>query len=137
MADLALAVVRLERDDLTGARQLVDGIDTAAEQLPGEPPLDVLAGLVRARVLTAQGETATAGAALPLRTGPALTELIDLADAEIAVRRSDPGRARTILAAQEGRPYARVLLGRLLLEDDDPARAAATVDELISADEGT
>jgi LuxR family maltose regulon positive regulatory protein len=135
IAELALASIRLERDDLAGARQLVDGVDTKAEPLPAEPPLDVLAGLVRARVLTAQGEPAAATAALPQRTGMVVTELIDLADAEIAVRRADLGRARRILAAHAdqggGHPQARVLLGRLLLDDDDPEGAAAAVDALL------
>ncbi len=130
---LASAQVSLARDDLAGARKLLDDAGEQAagrHQLPGEPRLDVVAALIRARTVLADGDsTGARGLVLRLRdTGapgdPPLDWMLTLLDGEIALRTGDTERARVTLAAQADGPYleradSRLMLGRLLLAEGD------------------
>ncbi|HEY7146598.1 MAG TPA: LuxR C-terminal-related transcriptional regulator [Streptosporangiaceae bacterium] len=153
LAALAAAQVRLSRDELSAARQLLDQADQlAAGQLaagqqaasqdggrpgelaggpvPGEPSFRALAGLVRARVLLANGDTAGArGLVISLRElhaagDPALDGVLTVLDGEIALRSGDTGRARMLLALTDDGQYfdradGRLAQGRMLLADGD------------------
>jgi LuxR family maltose regulon positive regulatory protein len=133
LAALASAQVSLARDDLASVRKLLDdcGEHQARElQLPGEPDLVVVAGLIRARAALA-GDDATGARAIVLRlrdagapVDPPLERVLTLLDCEVAVRTGDTGRARmTLLPRVEGadadRADCQLMLGRLLLSEGD------------------
>jgi LuxR family transcriptional regulator, maltose regulon positive regulatory protein len=145
LAALASAQVSLARDDLGSVRKLLDdcGEHEARElQLPGEPDLVVVAGLIRARAALA-GDDATGARAIVLRlrdagapVDPPLERLLMLLDCEIAVRTGDTGRARmTLLPRVEGaeadRADCRLMLGRLLLSEGDFPGATDAVAPII------
>jgi LuxR family maltose regulon positive regulatory protein len=131
LAALASAQVSLARDDLSAARQLLDRSDhRAAGQLPGEPRLQVIDVLIRARILLAHGDTAGArGLVIRLRELDApgdlpLDGVLTVLDSEIALRAGDTGRARILLALTDDGQYfdradGRLAQGRLLLSDGD------------------
>jgi len=133
LAALASARVSLARDDLAGARKMLDDADeyrAGRYQLPGEPPLSVVAGLIRARTALADGD-ATGARALVLRlrdTGaagnPPLDWALTMLDGEIALSTGDTTRARLTLlpdadGPQAGRADSLLLRARLLLAEGD------------------
>jgi LuxR family transcriptional regulator, maltose regulon positive regulatory protein len=147
-ARLARAQISLSRDDLAAARRLLDdlalddpGLDHVGGErggaFPGEPSVSVLAALIRARVMLADGDAAGARQALArLRecrgpAGPALSDVITVAEGELALGAGDVGRARAILAlagesGPAGRAGAGLLRGAVLIaEGDFPAALAA------------
>jgi LuxR family maltose regulon positive regulatory protein len=138
-AELACAQVSLSRDDLTTAQRLLDGVDQApAGQFPGEPSVSVMAALIRARVLLADGDGAAARTALSrLRESwgpayPALSDMITVAEGDVALRAGHYGRARAILRiVEEGahgdRASGRLLRGGLLITAGDFTAALAAV----------
>lgn len=137
LAALASAQVSLARDDLAGARKLLDdaGEHVAGRyQLPGEPQLSVLTALIRARTVLADGDsTGARGLVLRLRDtsapdDPHLDWMLTLLDCEIALRMDDTGRARITLDRLADGPYreqadSQLMLGRLLLSEGDFAGA--------------
>jgi LuxR family maltose regulon positive regulatory protein len=137
LAALASAQVSLARDDLAGARKLLDdaGEHMAGRyQLPGEPHLSVLTALIRARTVLADGDsTGARGLVLRLRDtsapdDPHLDWMLTLLDCEIALRTDDTGRARITLDSQADGPYreqadSQLMLGKLLLSEGDFAGA--------------
>ena len=137
LAALASAQVSLARDDLAGARKLLDdaGEHVAGRyQIPGEPHLSVLTALIRARTVLADGDsTGARGLVLRLRDtsapdDPHLDWMLTLLDCEIALRTDDTGRARITLDSQADGPYreqadSQLMLGRLLLSEGDFAGA--------------
>ena len=137
LAALASAQVSLARDDLAGARKLLDdaGEHVAGRyQLPGEPNLSVLTALIRARTVLADGDsTGARGLVLRLRDtsapdDPHLDWMLTLLDCEIALRMDDTGRARITLDRLADGPYreqadSQLMLGRLLLSEGDFAGA--------------
>ena len=151
LAALASAQVCLARDDLAGARRLLDEAgERPFGQLPGEPRTVALAALTRARIDLAAGDAAGArGLLLRLRDtsaerDPRLAELLTVLDSEIAVHTGDTARARSALAglnqvaqrdrgasvdqaAHSGRGDVAVLRSRLLLADGDFTGALAVV----------
>jgi LuxR family maltose regulon positive regulatory protein len=133
LAVLAAAQVSLLRDDLAGVRKLLDDADeyvAGRHQLPGEPPLSVVAGLIRIRTALADGD-ATGGRALVLRLrdtsapeDPQLDWVLTMLDCEIALHAGDTERARVTLAAEadgphQGRAETLLMLARLRLSDGD------------------
>ena len=133
LAGLAAAQLGLARDDLAGARKLLDDADeyaAARHQLPGEPQLSVVAGLIRTRTALADGDT-TGARALVLRLrdtsasgDPQLDWLLTMLDCEIALRAGDTERARmTMDAAADGPLHGRaenlLMLGRVRLSEGD------------------
>ncbi|HEX4660771.1 MAG TPA: LuxR C-terminal-related transcriptional regulator [Streptosporangiaceae bacterium] len=137
LAALASAQVSLARDDLAGARKLLDDAGEHAAgryQLPGEPQLSVLTALIRARTVLADGDsTGARGLVLRLRDtsapdDPHLDWILTLLDCEIALRMDDTGRARITLDRLADGPYreqanSQLMLGRLLLSEGDFAGA--------------
>jgi LuxR family transcriptional regulator, maltose regulon positive regulatory protein len=137
LAALASAQVSLARDDLAGARKLLDDAGehvAGRNQLPGEPHLSVIAELIRTRAVLADGDsTGARGLVLRLRdtsasADPHLDWMLTLLDCEIALRTGDTGRARVTLAGQADGPYheradGQLILGRLLLAEGDFAGA--------------
>jgi LuxR family maltose regulon positive regulatory protein len=137
LAALASAQVSLARDDLAGARKLLDDAGEHAAgryQLPGEPHLSVVAALIRARTVLADGDaTGARGLVLRLRDtsapgDPLLGWMLTLLDCEIALRTGDTGRARLTMAGQAEGPYhdradGQLMQGRLLLGEGDFAAA--------------
>ncbi len=133
LAALASAQVSLARDDLAGARKLLDDAGehvAGRHQLPGEPHLSVVAALIRARTVLADGDsTGARGLVLRLRDtsapgDPHLDWMLTLLDCEIALRTGDTGRARVTLANQADGPYhdradSQLMLSRLLLSEGD------------------
>jgi LuxR family maltose regulon positive regulatory protein len=133
LAALASAQVSLARDDLAGARKLLDDAGehvAGRHQLPGEPHLSVVTALIRARTVLADGDsTGARGLVLRLRDtsapdDPHLDWMLTLLDCEIALRTGDTGRARVTLASQADGPYrdradSQLMLGRLLLTEGD------------------
>lgn len=145
LATVTSAQLSLARDDLAGARKLLDDCgeqEASRHRLPGEPDLAALADLIRARAALA-GEDATGARAIVLRLrdtsasgDPALERLLTLLDCEIAIRTGDTARARiTLLAAADGldadRADGRLMLGRLLLSEGDFAGCADAVTPVI------
>ena len=138
-AELACAQVSLGRDDLTTAQRLLDDVDqVAAGQFPGEPSVSVMAALIRARVMLADGDGAAARLALSrLReswgpASPALSDMITVAEGDVALRVGNAGRARAILLiVEEGvhadRASGRLLRGGLLIAAGDFTAALAAV----------
>ena len=138
-AELACAQVSLGRDDLTTAQRLLDDVDqVAAGQFPGEPSVSVIAALIRARVMLADGDGTAARLALSrLReswgpASPALSDMITVAEGDVALRAGNAGRARAILLiVEEGvhadRASGRLLRGGLLIAAGDFTAALAAV----------
>ena len=151
---LATAQLGLARDDLAGARKLLDDADEYAagrHQLPGEPQLSVVAGLLRTRTAMADGD-ATGARALVLRLrdtstsgDPQLDWLLTMLDCEIALRAGDTERARlTIDAAaddgpQAGRAENLLTMGKVRLSEGDFKGALEAVAPVLdgTADEVT
>ena len=137
---LASAQLALDRDDLNTAAGLLDEADVAgAGPMPGEPDLTAIRELIRASVLLAAGET---GGARDLVTGMRArfshagmhSCVLEVLDADIALRAGDIVRAAAALSAADGACRAdgacplecpnRVLAhARLLLARNDPAGA--------------
>ncbi|HUA30398.1 MAG TPA: LuxR C-terminal-related transcriptional regulator [Streptosporangiaceae bacterium] len=150
---LASAQVSLARDDLAGVRKALDDADEYAasrHQLPGEPSLGVVGGLIRARAALADGDaTGARGMVLRLRdTGapgdPDLDWVLNLLDGEIALHTGDAARARLTLGPDADGPYAAradslLMRGRLLLSDGDFKGALEAVAPVLdgTADEVT
>jgi LuxR family transcriptional regulator, maltose regulon positive regulatory protein len=147
-ARLARAQISLSRDDLVAAwRQLGDAalgdaaLDHAGErggQFPGEPSVSVLAALIRARVMLADGDAAGARQVLSrLReccgpACPALSGVITVAEGDLALRAGDVGRAQVILALageseQAGRAAGGLLRGAVLIAAGDFTAALAVL----------
>jgi len=139
LAALAAAQVCLARDDLAGARRLLDLADESSfGQLPGEPQAAVMIALIRARVALADGDAAGArGLLLRLRDTTAWADqqlhgLLTALDSAIALHTGDAERARSALAglderAQGGRGDIAVLRSRLLLAEADFAGALTAI----------
>jgi LuxR family transcriptional regulator, maltose regulon positive regulatory protein len=138
-AELACAQVSLCRDDLATAQRLLDNVDQmAAGQFPGEPSVSVMAALIRARVMLADGDGTAARMALSrLRESwgpayPALSDMITVAEGDVALRAGNAGRARAILliveeGAHADRASGRLLRGGLLITAGDFTAALAAV----------
>ncbi len=128
LATLTAAQLAVERDELRSAGELLDSLDTAAfDLLPGEPDMDVLRMLVRARVTLAGGDIAGARSIVMLlhdRCGPHLPPL-DLFGADIALQAGDIPVAAAALDVADGQPQGAqfVVSARLLLAQGDPAAA--------------
>jgi LuxR family maltose regulon positive regulatory protein len=153
LAALASAQVSLARDDLAGARKMLDDADEYAasrHQVPGEPSLGVVGGLIRARTALADGDaTGARGLVLRLRdTGapgdPELDWVLTMLDGEIALRTGDAARARLTLGPDADGPQAAraeslVMRGRLLLSEGDFKGALETMGPVLdgTADEMT
>jgi len=153
LASLASAQVSLARDDLAGVRKVLDDTDeygAGRHQLPGEPPLRVVAALIRARTALADGD-ATGARALVLRlrdtSGPGDPHLdwaVTMLDCEIALRTGDTARARLTLRPEADGPHqdrADSLLtrGKLLLAEGDFSGALTAAGPVLdtTADEMT
>ncbi len=104
----------LARDDLAGARKLLDDAGehvAGRHQLPGEPHLNVVTALIRARTVLADGDsTGARGLVLRLRDtsapdDPHLDWMLTLLDCGIALRTGDTRRARITLDSQADGPY--------------------------------
>jgi LuxR family maltose regulon positive regulatory protein len=148
LAALASAQVSLARDDLAGARKLLDDAGervAGRNQFPGEPRLQVITELIRARTVLAEGDSAGArGLVLRLRdtsasADPHLGWMLTLLDCEIALRTGDTGRARLTLGGQADGPFheradGQLMLGRLLLAEGDFAGALEATGPIV---EGT
>jgi LuxR family maltose regulon positive regulatory protein len=167
-ARLARAQISLSRDDLAAARRRLDDLaldgpvldgpvldgpvldgpvldgpvlDQAGERggpFPGEPSVSVLAALIRARVMLADGDAAGARQVLSrLRDGrgpaaPALSDVITVAEGDLALRAGDVGRARALLARagrseQAGRAAGSLLRGAMLITAGDFTAALAAL----------
>jgi LuxR family transcriptional regulator, maltose regulon positive regulatory protein len=153
LAALASAQVSLARDDLAGARKMLDDADEYAasrHQVPGEPSLGVVGGLIRARTALADGDaTGARGLVLRLRdTGaPGDRELdwvLTMLDGEIALSTGDAARARLTLGPDADGPHAAragslLMRGRLLLSEGDFKGALETIGPVLdgTADEVT
>jgi LuxR family transcriptional regulator, maltose regulon positive regulatory protein len=102
---LAAAALAVERDELRSAAELLDSLDGAAfEWLPGEPDIDVLRRLVRARLALAGGDSAGARCIVMLirdKCGPQLLPLSAF-DAAIALEAGDIPVAAAALGLAEG-----------------------------------
>jgi LuxR family transcriptional regulator, maltose regulon positive regulatory protein len=146
LAALGHAQVSLGRDDLTAAQRLLGDVDEdRAGHLPGEPPVAAVAGLIRARVLLADGDPTAARAALSrLRDAwatacPGLSRAITVAEAEAALRAGDGGRARALLllageGSRAGRGEAGLAGAELALSEGDfPGALQAVQPYLIPA----
>jgi LuxR family transcriptional regulator, maltose regulon positive regulatory protein len=133
LATLAAAALAVERDELRSAAELLDSLDsTALGWVPGEPDIDVLRMLVRARVALAGGDTDGARSIVMLvrdKCGPNLLPLAAF-DADIALQAGDiPVAAATLgppddLAERPPRDAEQaVVAARLLLAQGDPGAA--------------
>lgn len=126
LAALASAQVSLARDDVAGARRLLDAADGPAQygagQFPGEPSLAVVSGLVRARAAVASGDTPGARALLTrLRdvSAPgdrAVAQIVAQLEVSIALHAGDLERARTALTREAGSGVRSGAAGTALLE---------------------
>jgi LuxR family maltose regulon positive regulatory protein len=130
LATLAAAALAVERDELRSATQLLDSLDAAAfGWVPGEPDIDVLRMLIRARGALAGGDAAGARSIVMLirdKCGPHLLPLAAF-DADIALKE---GNVQVAAAATSGPPDRQprhaeqaVVSARLLLAQGDPAAA--------------
>ena len=127
LAGLASALVSLGRDDLAAAQRLLDAVDQERTgQFPGEPSVSAVAALIRARIMLADGDGTAARTVLSrLRAAwgpayPVLSDVITVAEGDVALRAGDTGRARSILLLVEdsehaGRPSGRLLHAGLLI----------------------
>jgi LuxR family maltose regulon positive regulatory protein len=139
---LARAWVCLERDDPRAAEEAVRDLDGTAAALPGEPGAPALAGVVWARAAIALGDLDRARSALEGIAGAALgpygASLHAAALVELAQRSGDMPRARelarTLTGGASGPPSApaALLLGRVLLQADEPRAALDAVAALIT-----
>jgi LuxR family transcriptional regulator, maltose regulon positive regulatory protein len=158
---LAAAALAVERDELRSAAELLDSLDAAAfDWLPGEPDINVLRMLVRARVALAGGDTAGARCIVMLvrdKCGPHLLPMSAF-DADVALQAGDIPAAAAALGLADGeadgadgtgdgagegqtgsvpgdaQDRERVaVLARLLLAQGDPA-AALEVANLLTDD---
>jgi LuxR family maltose regulon positive regulatory protein len=153
LAVLGSAQVSLARDDLAAVRKLLDDCgeqEARLAQLPGEPDLAAVCGLLRARAALADGD-ATGARAMVLRLrdtsapdDPPLQRILTLLACEIAVRGGDTVQARMMLEPLAGAPEAdradtRLLRGQLLLSEADFPAAIEAVAPIIdgTADELT
>jgi LuxR family transcriptional regulator, maltose regulon positive regulatory protein len=139
LAGLARAQVSLSRDDLVTAQRLLEDVDKqSAGHFPGEPSVAAVAALIRARVLLADGDGTAARTVLSrLRetwgpAHPALTDVIAVAEGDVALRTGNTGRARAILLLVEDgehfdRVSGRLLHGGLLIAAGDFAAALEAV----------
>jgi LuxR family transcriptional regulator, maltose regulon positive regulatory protein len=150
---LASAQVSLARDDLAGVRKMLDDADeygASRHQVPGEPSLGVVGGLIRARTALADGDaTGARGLVLRLRdTGapgdPELDWVLTMLDGEIALRTGDAARARLTLGPEADGPHAAraeslLMRGRLQLSEGDFKGALETMGPVLdgTADEMT
>ena len=144
---LASAQLSLARDDLGGARKLLDDADeyvAGRHQVPGEPHLSVVAALIRARTVLADGDTTGArGLVLRLRDisapdDPQLDWVLTMLDCEIALRTGDTGRARAALDGEADGPHADradslIMRGRLLLTEGEFAPALEVAGPVLGA----
>jgi LuxR family transcriptional regulator, maltose regulon positive regulatory protein len=120
---LAGAAVSLGRDDLDDAESQLDQADLAAmtQRLAGEPSIDLLAGLLRARLAVADGNLAGARGLVrwlgDLAANPAepadlaspprpqgVAAVVALLDAEISLAAGERERARATLTDVAGHP---------------------------------
>ncbi|HEY3684199.1 MAG TPA: LuxR C-terminal-related transcriptional regulator [Streptosporangiaceae bacterium] len=139
---LARAWVCLERDDPRAAEEAVRDLDGTAAALPGEPCASGLAGVVWARAAIALGDLDRARAALEeiagAELGPYGASLRAGALVELAQRSGDMPRARelarTLTGGVSGPPSApaALLLGRVLLQADEPRAALDAVAAIIT-----
>jgi LuxR family maltose regulon positive regulatory protein len=153
LASLASAQLSLARDDLAGARKVLDDLDEYAagrHQLPGEPQLRAVGGLIRARIALADGDsTGARGLVLRLRDvsapgDPPLDWALTLLDCEIALHTGDTGRARVTLVPEADGPYhgradSLLMRSRLSLSEGDFKGALETAGPVLdgTADEVT
>jgi len=126
-ATLAAGWLALERDDLDGARLLLDNAAAAtARRLPGEPDAEALRTMIKASVALAAGDVAAARGLVTLgrAADPDLAALSAL-DADIALRAGDSARASAFAAPdRQPRSVARTLThARVLLAAGDSAAA--------------
>ncbi len=146
LAALAQALVSLRRDDLSTAQRLLERVDPQLTgQFPGEPSVSSVAGLIRARVLLADGH-ATAATALLARlretwgpAHPALADVLTLAEGEVALRVGSTGRARAVLLlVEEGEHFdradGRLLRGGLLIAEGDFKTALEAVEPCLDGE---
>jgi LuxR family transcriptional regulator, maltose regulon positive regulatory protein len=144
VTDLALAVVNLQRHELTAVHRLLDGINYRKHlPVPGEPLLSSSAEPVRIRTLIAQGNIMAARARLTVlnekysRVNPAIAGLISNYEREIALRTGDIEASRAYLeqvsAHHVSVPGERVMRGRLLLAATDPDGALEIVTPILHA----
>ena len=139
LAGLAAAQVSLGRDDLATAQRLLDDVDQQRTgQFPGEPSVSAVAALIRARIMLADGDGTAARTVLSrLREtwGPAypvLSDVITVAEGDLALRAGHTGWARAILLLVEdgeyvGRASGRLLRAGLLIAAGDFTAALAAV----------
>jgi len=139
LAELACAQVSLGRDDLAAAQRLLDDVDQQRTgQFPGEPSVSAVAALIRARVMLADGDGTAARTVLSrLRetwgpAHPALSDVITVAEGDVALRAGNVGRARAILLLVEDsehfdRAGGRLLRGGLLIAEGDFSAALEAV----------
>ncbi len=138
LAILTAAQLAVERDELRSAGELLDSLDAAAfDWLPGEPDMDVLRMLVRARVALAGGDTAGArGIVLLLhdKCGPQLAPL-DAFGADIALQAGDVPVAVAALGPAPGAAdTADTAAGSLAAGADDSAgRYPRTAEQIVAA----
>ncbi len=147
LTGLASAQLSLARDDLGGARKLLDDADeyvAGRHQVPGEPHLSVVAALIRARAVLADGD-ATGARSLVLRLrdlsapdDPQLDWVLTMLDCEIALRTGDTERARAALdgeadGPQAGRADSLLMRGRLLLAEGEFAPALEVAGPVLDA----
>jgi LuxR family transcriptional regulator, maltose regulon positive regulatory protein len=110
---LAAAIGHLTRDEPDAAAAMLDEaeLEAGSDQPAGEPPIAVLAGLLRARLAVAQGNLAGARGLVRWLTEAtvgrdAVGQLIAVLDAEISLAAGERERARAALAGvfgQQGR----------------------------------
>ena len=150
---LAGAAVSLGRDDLDDAASLLDQADLAAmaQRPAGEPSVDLLAGLLRARLSVADGNLAGARGlvrwlsdlAAPPRP-PGVAAVVALLDAEISLAAGERERARATLTGVAGhsgtgdqaRTPAAIDEARLLIADEDDKAALKLVEPVLAEPPG-
>jgi LuxR family maltose regulon positive regulatory protein len=105
LATLAAAALAVERDELRSATELLDSLDAAAfGWVPGEPDIDMLRMLIRARVALAGGDPAGARSIVLLvrdKCGPHPLPLAAF-DADIALQEGDVQVAAATFGPPDG-----------------------------------
>jgi DNA-binding CsgD family transcriptional regulator len=142
---LARAWVCLERDDPRAAEEAVRGLDGTVAARPGEPGAAALAGVVWVRAAIALGDLDRARSALEgiadAALGPYGASLRAAALVELAQRSGDVPRARELARTMTGDTPARppgpavpaaLLLGRVLLQADEPRAALDAVAAILT-----
>jgi LuxR family maltose regulon positive regulatory protein len=147
---LAGAAVSLGRDDLDEAATLLDqagDLGVIAQRPAGEPSVDLLAGLLRARLAVADGNLAGARGlvrwlsdlAAPPRP-PGAAAVVALLDADISLAAGERDRARATLTGAAARPLsgaqAAVGQARLLIADEDDKAALRLVEPVLAEPPG-